>query len=185
MANPIDRFLRESKTLGTLNDKERDLLAMVMIHERFDAGEVICREGERGHCCYFVMNGEIDVEKRVAGGDTRTIATLRPDTVFGQIALVDAGTRTATCRAKSVVHVARLDRQDFDTLFASGSQFALQFSEVIARVAVQQLRQANRRLEMLLGRRKPEEPLSTDDALREVQDILAMSDTDIDVRWID
>lgn len=185
MARTLEQLLQAMPALEGLRPKERELLAMVMKEERFRPGDAIVREGEPGHSCYFIIAGEVEVLKSIGPNQERVITTLRRDGLFGQIALVDAGRRAATCRAKNHVHVARLDRQDFDTLFSSGSHFAFQFQIVIARAAAQQLRQANSRLNLLLSRRKKvEHDTSRAAGLREVQDLLAMSDTDDSIKWL-
>lgn len=185
MARTLDELLQSMPALRGLRPKERELLSMVMKEERYRPGDAIVHEGEPGHSCYFIIDGEVEVLKAIGRGQERVITTLRRDGLFGQIALVDAGKRAATCRARTHVHVARLDRQDFDTLFSSGSHFAFQFQNVIARADAQQLRQANSRLNLLLSRRKQVEADSARDAaLRDVQDMLAMSDTDDSIKWL-
>ncbi|MFT6629881.1 MAG: CRP-like cAMP-binding protein, partial [Flavobacteriales bacterium] len=114
----------------------------------------------------------------VKNGGERVLTTLREDAIFGQIALVDSGKRTATCRALGDVHLARLQRADFDTLFTSGSTFAFLFQEAIAKVAVGQLRHANSRLQLLMLQAK-----SSNEDLEEVSDILSMRDAREGIRW--
>ena len=185
MTATLDTFLAAQPALSTLRPKERELLAMVMKEERFRPGDLIVREGEPGHSCYFIIAGEVEVLKRIGPTQERVITTLRANGLFGQIALVDAGARAASCRAKTAVHVARLDRQDFDTLFSSGSHFAFQFQLVIARSAAQQLREANERLNLLLSRRATlHQQQARQDAMRDVQDVLALSDADNSIEWI-
>lgn len=166
--------MRAMALFESLRDRELALLAAVMIPVHAPAGEVICREGEPGTCCYFVVDGEVEVRKHMQGEADRTIATLRRDQVFGHIALVDPGPRSASCIARTTATLLRLDRSDFETLFLSGTRFALQFQDMIARTAAQQLRAANQRLALLSLRGSP--PSAERDAeLREVQALLEKS----------
>ncbi len=186
----FDPELRNIDLLSKLSDEELNVLGMVMRQESYPAGKTICSEGEAGRSCWFVIEGEIDVAKSLADGTERLLTTLRSSDVFGQVAVIDSGSRSATCRARTDVRVFRLDRQDFDTLFSSGSGFAFQFQLAIARIAARQLRDANRKLNLLLESSRPEEASrkSRAAAMQEVRDKLARTGASVSaasIRWID
>ncbi len=61
----------------------------------FPAGEVIVQEGDAGDAAYIVAEGRCEVRKRVAGGTT-VVKTLGPGDVFGEMAILTAGPRTAS-----------------------------------------------------------------------------------------
>ena len=186
MSEGFDERLRRVALFENLSPDELKLLAMVLREETYEPGHVVCTEGEPGRCCYFIAEGEIDVTKRLGEDEDRVLATLRRGNLFGQIALIDAGPRSASCRARTRASVFRLDRQDFDTLFSSGSRFAFRFQLAIAQLAAGQLREANRKLNLLLTTSKRRTPSQRDRLLSEVQDILARSDVSTaDIRWID
>lgn len=173
-AYAVATTLRKLSLFSDLNDKELDLLALVMRIQDYRAGTSICSEGEPGTSCFFIVSGEIEVHKAVNARETRTIATLRADQAFGHVSLVDAGPRSATCIATRQTRVLVLERQDFDTLFSSGSRFAFRFQDVVARLIAQQLRQANQKLNLLLV--KPP-GRGTRRELEDVQKVLSLSDT--------
>ena len=187
MSTSLDARLRAMPLFKDLTDKELDLLAMVMKPEGFQEGQIICKEGEPGRCCYFIVDGEVDVVKTLDTGENRVLATLRPHDVFGQISLIDAGPRSATCRARTRAAMFRLDRQDFDTLFSSGSKFAFRFQLGIARIAAHQLREANRRLNLLITPHRKHQSKQREEMLSEVREILARSDSQSAdmIRWLD
>ena len=186
----FDPELRKIRLLENLADEELELLGMVIRQESYIPGQPICAEGEPGRSCWFIIEGEVDVVKNLSDGTERLLTTLRGSDVFGQVALIDAGARSATCRAREKVRAFRLDRQDFDMLFSSGSQFAFRFQLAIARIAAAQLRDANRKLNLLLeSSRKAEAAADAQaKALQEVRDMLARSDASVtadSIRWID
>jgi CRP-like cAMP-binding protein len=183
-----DPRLRDIPAFKALKDDELRILSTVLRATTHAAGQVLCREGEPGRSCFFIHSGEVDVTKRIDATQERPLMTLRGGDVFGQVALIDPGARSATCTARTPVVVFQLDRQDFDTLFGSGSKFAMRFQLSLARVAVNQLREANRRLNLLLvssATRSNENARLR--ALQEVQDILARTDSQASdaIRWID
>lgn len=168
MADPrIAHRLREMPLFADVRPKELALLALVMQEVHFNAGDLLCRIHEPADSCYFIVEGEVEVLNENARGDARHLATLGPGMVVGQIALVDEDPRSATCVARSATYALQLDKSDFDMLFSSGSQFAYRFQALIALTTVDQLRQANRRLNEVIGGSNAE-----DDIFAQVQRIL-------------
>lgn len=174
-AYAVATLLRKLSLFSDLNDKELDLLALVMRLQDFRAGQVICNEGEPGQCCYFIASGEVEVHKAISPQETRTIATLRQDQAFGLIALIDSGLRSATGIATKPTRTLVLERADFDTLFSSSSRFAFRFQDVVARLIASQLRHANQRLNLLMV--QSTSPSQQRDELKDIQKILMLSDT--------
>lgn len=171
MADPATaRQLREIPIFQDLRPKELALLTLVMKRGVVAAGNDVCVQGEPGNSCYFILSGAIAVLRRQSPTSYREIARLGKHELFGQIALVDQGPRSATCRAIVDTELLQLDASDFEMLFNSGSQFAFRFQELIARHAVRQLRSATRTLEKARNQR------GNVDELRIAHDTLLKSD---------
>lgn len=67
---------------------------------RFAAGELICREGARETCAYFLLRGVVEVyEER--DGERQVLAELTDGAIFGEIGALSLCVRTASCRAKA------------------------------------------------------------------------------------
>jgi EAL domain-containing protein (putative c-di-GMP-specific phosphodiesterase class I)/CRP-like cAMP-binding protein len=64
----------------------------------FYPGGIVFREGEAADCAYIVESGRVEISTLVAGEQT-ALATLGPGELFGEMALVDEGVRTATATA--------------------------------------------------------------------------------------
>lgn len=174
MADPrLANQLRKLPLFADLRPKELALLTLVMKDQQCADGDVICRQGEPGDSCFFILRGEVDVIRELGSGHEQHLATLGEGQLFGQIALVDQGPRSATCRARGKCELMRLDASDFEMLFSSGSQFAFRFQTVIALTAVEQLRRANARLNGLLSSADSGE---TDEELSRLQGLLAEAD---------
>ena len=82
---------------------------MKTIHKQ--AGEVIVREGEESDDAYIILAGEVDVTKK-----GRHLATLKENSIFGEIAMVDTRPRTATCTAKTGVSLGQVTRENYKQL---------------------------------------------------------------------
>jgi CRP/FNR family transcriptional regulator len=173
MADPATaRQLKEIPIFQNLRPKELALLTLVMKRKQFPAGTDICVQGEPGNSCFFILEGGISVLRKQSSDSYREIARLGPHELFGQIALVDQGPRSATCRAVVDSELLQLDANDFEMLFNSGSQFAFRFQELIAKHAVKQLRSATKTLEEARTQR-----LGNAEQLRTAHDLLLKSDS--------
>lgn len=74
-------------------------------------GEVIVREGEETDDAYIILEGEVEVTKK-----GRSIAVLKENSIFGEIAMVDQRPRTATCTAKLPCKLGKVTRKDYKEL---------------------------------------------------------------------
>lgn len=87
--------------------------------EHFEPGEVIFQEGGHGDWLYIVVDGEVEVLKRVPGQGDATLRRLGPGDCFGEIALLGDHIRTATTRSLTAVNVLAVDRDAFQALFST------------------------------------------------------------------
>ncbi len=73
-------------------------------------GEEIIREGDVGDCMYVVQSGAVQVI-RSEGGREILIAELGRGEFFGEMAIFESVTRSATVRAKGEVTALRVDKK--------------------------------------------------------------------------
>jgi CRP-like cAMP-binding protein len=95
-------------------------------------------EGSPGDAAYFVVDGEVTV-----GRNGKTLATMKKGAMFGIVALIDSGGRSASCVTAGPAKLFRLDDNEFDILFQTGNRFAFTMVEMVARQLVEHLRSAN------------------------------------------
>lgn len=95
---------------------------------------VVVREGQRADCMYFIALGEVDV--RVAPKSIR----LGPGSFFGEIALLEGGTRNATVITRAPSTLLVLDASDFRAFMAHHPELAKTI-ETEARRRVENLQQ--------------------------------------------
>lgn len=99
---------------------------------------VVFSEGDEASAAYFLLTGEVSVERR-----GRSIARLGPGTMFGLVAAIDGGRRSASCVTESAARFLRLSQPDFDALFSAGNRFAFQIVDLAAKQLVEHLRHTN------------------------------------------
>jgi CRP-like cAMP-binding protein len=138
----------------------------------------IFAEGEPSHGAYFIVDGEVSV-----GRNGKTLANLPPGSMFGVVACIDDGVRSASCVTTGPATLFRMTERDFDALFASGHRFAFQMVDLVARQLVQHLRGANQMLPA------PGKPAGTAVTARPVPRMLpaepALEDLDLISRELD
>jgi len=87
--------------------------------EHFEPNETIFREGERGDWLYVLVDGEVEVTRRVPGQAEVVLRRLGPGDCFGEISLVSDRPRSATVRSLTGVNVLAVDRDAFHALFST------------------------------------------------------------------
>ncbi len=128
-----------------LESADLAVLAGAGIRKRYQSGDELCVEGERGSNCFFVLRGELELLR-----EGRRLAVLAGGTIAGQIALVADSPRSATLRALGEVDTLELSRSDFEGLLLAASPLALRFQRQIAATAIRQHRGVLRRLESVI-----------------------------------
>ncbi|MCK6417813.1 MAG: EAL domain-containing protein [Alphaproteobacteria bacterium] len=80
---------------------------------RFNAGDVILRQGEIGDNAYIIESGKVEISLQHPDGTAQVVGTRGPGAMIGEMALVDAAPRTATIRALEPCTLLELSRADF------------------------------------------------------------------------
>ena len=75
-------------------------------------GEVIIRQGDVGDCMYVIQRGEVELLRR-EGDKEYCLAVLGAEDFFGEMALFDQETRSATVRALTDTWVLSLGKRTF------------------------------------------------------------------------
>jgi CRP/FNR family cyclic AMP-dependent transcriptional regulator len=90
-----------------LPESELDVLAEVAFDVEVGAGEALASEGEFGHSVFAIESGTADV---IQG--ERTIRTVGPGNVLGEVAVLSTGRRTASVVATSPMRLIGLFKRD-------------------------------------------------------------------------
>ena len=91
------------------------------------AGDVVFQQGDDGDLMYGIVEGEIELRT-----SSRVIATLGPDDVFGEMAVVDHSPRMASAVAKVDSVLAVIDQRTFLFLVHETPTFALSVMSAMA-----------------------------------------------------
>ncbi len=74
----------------------------------FAQGDFLFREGDKPHCMYILLEGEVEVRRR-----NHVIERIGPGQALGILSLLDEEPRTVTAEAQSPCEVAAIDMRQF------------------------------------------------------------------------
>jgi hypothetical protein len=108
-------------------------------------GEAVVTEGERADCMYFIVDG------RVRGTRDRVVLfELGPHEFFGEMGVLDGGTRSATVTAMGPTRLLRLERDDILRLMDEQPAIAIAVCQTLSR-RLRELLEDRARLERARG----------------------------------
>ncbi|HEX3976072.1 MAG TPA: cyclic nucleotide-binding domain-containing protein, partial [Solirubrobacteraceae bacterium] len=92
-------LLQSVPLFATLSDEDLAEVAAVTVPRHFDAGDVVFREGDRSNTCYMVRSGRVRAVREHSGRRTLTLATFGAGDIFGELAMFEDESRSATIEA--------------------------------------------------------------------------------------
>jgi sulfate permease, SulP family len=135
--------------LSTLTSAESEAIERHTRRETFPRGKIIFREGDPGKEFFIVTKGRASAYlKQINGGDIR-LATFAPGTVFGELAALDAGPRSASVVADDDVICYVLSDQQFAALAKDAPSVAIKLLSGLGRELSRRLRRANQTIHQL------------------------------------
>jgi CRP/FNR family transcriptional regulator, cyclic AMP receptor protein len=99
------------------------------------AGSIIFREGDEATELFVVKSGQVRIQL-----GNRTLTELGPDSIFGEMALIDNEPRSASAIAITDVEIVPVGERQFLFLVSQTPYFALK----VMRVLAQRLRNSNK-----------------------------------------
>src|SRR5260370_37688875 len=115
---PCDpNFLANIKMFELLNEDDRVALAKVVDELKVPAGHTLFQAGDPGDSLFIVNSGQIELFIKDTTGQKIVLTTAESGDMFGELAMLDTGPRTATALALTASEVLVLDRGDLVLLF--------------------------------------------------------------------
>jgi len=156
--------------LERLDNEARDLLLAVARPVSHSKGERLVRHGDPSRGAYVLREGAAEASVTLPGGEKLTVARFGAGAVFGEMALIERGTCTATVSATESLSGWFVERDDFRALVAQRVPGALRLQHTLTLVLSDKLRQLNAKvLEVPAAEDKPARKSNGADSLAEVQ----------------
>ena len=118
-AKPSLQQLAQVPLFAGLKERNLKMLAESLRERSFAEGETIAAEGKSGVGFFVIAEGEASVSV-----DGKERATLRAGDHFGELALIDDGSRTATVTATTPLHCYAMTSWEFRPLVQENSTVA-------------------------------------------------------------
>ena len=118
-------LLADVELFEHMDDEDRARLAQFIGGRELSAGTLLFQAGQPGEAMYVVKRGEIELYIKDNAGQKIALATVGAGQVFGEMALLDHGPRTATARALEDSELLELDRDSLLLLFRTTPTAAL------------------------------------------------------------
>ena len=113
----LRQIMRLVELFRGLNDEQLGTMENITRKEIYEAGDVIFSQGEDGDKMYIVGSGQVEIKIRNPTGYTYSAVYLGEGQVFGEMALIDDATRSATViSAHDNTTVYAIPRTDFTEL---------------------------------------------------------------------
>ncbi len=135
-------MLGKTGLFGGLDETERKAIAGEMHEMRFDNGQIVFGRGDAGREIYLVTSGRVRLSVLTSEGRELSFAHAESGQVFGEIAVLDGGARTADATAVGKTTAYSLTRNSLNRLIETRStvrEAAIKFLCNRVREADQQL----------------------------------------------
>lgn len=120
--------LRSVVIFASCTDSQIQEIDSVADEVSVEAGRTIIQQGDLGQEFVLVISGEADIVK-----DGTAVATIGPGSYFGEVALLESITRTASVIAKTDMTLQVIDRRGFNTLLDDLPTLSRAMSQGLAR----------------------------------------------------
>ena len=156
--------------LERLDGEARELLLAVARPVSHRKGERLVRHGDPARGAYVLKEGAAEATVRLPGGETLSVARFGAGAVFGEMALIERGTCTATVTASEPLAGWFIERDDFRSLVAQRVPAALSVQHALTLTLSDKLRQLNAKvLDVAAAEDKPARQANGHDPLAGVK----------------
>lgn len=146
LSEAVMDFLIEIPMFDSIQADELRIISRHMNVMDFKKGEIIFEEGDRGDYVCFVVKGALDVIKKNEKGKSVVISSLGKGRSIGEMAVIDAFTRSATVRARVETTLVILTKKDFDQIVNIYPVIGVKILKSISRLLSMNLRKTSSRL---------------------------------------
>ena len=123
---PCDvNILSELMLFEFLEESDLQQLASLIEMITLKEGEILFEAGDPGDSLFVVHSGEVEIYTTDTAGQKIVLTNATRDDIFGELALLDAGPRSATAKAKEDTELLVLDRDHLLLIISKRPEAAL------------------------------------------------------------
>ncbi len=126
-------FLRHVPLFTGLNDRQLKSIAKILTIRDYRNGDAIISQGKGGQGLFIISKGSAQAVRKQEDGAEVEVNQFGPSDFFGELALLDAGVRTASVIATSDVECLILTRLDFEGVLRGDPEMSIVILQELAR----------------------------------------------------
>jgi CRP/FNR family cyclic AMP-dependent transcriptional regulator len=130
---PEADLLKEVPLFHLLDDHERAELAAQLDVVHFSAGEVVFNYGDPGESIYVISAGEVETFLKNDTGERVVLEVATRGDFFGELSMLDQGTRSVSVLATQDTDAMKLDRRDLEKFLELRPQAAMDLLAAMGR----------------------------------------------------
>jgi len=147
----IHNFLINFSLFNVLSKEELTIIGKHLNIIEIDQGKILFKEGDKGDCVYFIVDGKLDVMKESVSGiqvgiDKVSITTLSKGHSIGEMSIIDKMPRSATVRARTKTALVTLTLDGFDSICDDYPKLGIKIIKEISRLLSINMRKTSHRL---------------------------------------
>jgi CRP/FNR family transcriptional regulator, cyclic AMP receptor protein len=135
-------LLGQVPVFSALSPDELQRVAQVAVPRRFEAGEIVFKEGDEGSTCYIVRSGRARAVHEHPDGRSITLAHFAPGDIFGEMSMFDGERRSATVETTEGTEAIAILSADMHRLLREHPDISVKLIAALG----QRLRDTNERL---------------------------------------
>ena len=136
--------IADSPLFKGIAKKELELLSTIFTRSQVPEGKTVFIENMPGEALYLVVQGTVNISQMLAEVDEQGLITLGVGDVFGEMAVIDGGARSATARITKNAVLYSLNRNNFNALVSEKPRLGLQLTLNIVRIFSAKIRSAKK-----------------------------------------
>jgi CRP/FNR family transcriptional regulator, cyclic AMP receptor protein len=142
MGEASAQLLTRVPLFAELSGSELERIAAVAVPRSYPKGVRVFHEGDNSDACYIVREGDLRVTREHSDGRAIALATLGPGDIFGELAMLDGGSRSASVETLTDAELLALPASDVRRVIAAHGDIAAKLIVAITR----RLRETNERV---------------------------------------
>lgn len=135
------KFLKQLPIFQGLTDRAMSKLMTIMYKKKYPVNEIIFKEGDIGKAVFIIKSGEVIITK--SGKEEKILSKLSSGDFFGEMALLEEMTRSATAKTTHESEILFIYKVRFDALLEHYPSAGAKVIYNLAKILSARLRQTS------------------------------------------
>jgi len=146
----LEHVLKSMPPFQKFNQKHLNDFLKIIHNRVYATGEYVFHQGDPGIALYIIIEGEVVISETHSDGENYDLALLSQGDFFGEIALMDEGSRSASAIATRRSSLAVIFRPDLDEFIEKYPKKGIEILTGISQILATRLKAINQDYIVLL-----------------------------------